>query len=109
MQRIWVLAGAVLVGAVACSPDQTPTAPAKLASVDPTLELMVPGEGQANNPAAHVEFIRGISRAAGASGHGPNPNLSYHGGPVRNGSTTVGRIYWGPSWSSGSYQGDKIT
>jgi hypothetical protein len=39
---------------------------------------------------------------------GSNPNLSYHGGPILN-STEVTAIFWGGSWSSPSFVGDKIT
>jgi len=39
---------------------------------------------------------------------GSNPNLTYHGGPILN-STVVQAVYWGTSWSSATFAGDKVS
>ncbi len=52
----------------------------------------------------------GVVHAKGAKpgGGGSDPNLKFRGGEIM-GSSVVEAIYWGPSWSSTSYQGDKVT
>jgi hypothetical protein len=43
-----------------------------------------------------------------AKPRGTTPNLVFHGGPIMN-SSVVQAIYWGQSWNSSSFVGDKIT
>ncbi|HSB63148.1 MAG TPA: hypothetical protein VLJ18_03235 [Thermoanaerobaculia bacterium] len=38
----------------------------------------------------------------------PSPNMSWHGGEIMV-SSVVESIFWGPSWNSGSFSGDKVT
>jgi len=52
----------------------------------------------------------GVVHAKGArpGGGGSDPNLKFRGGQIMT-SAAVTAIYWGPSWSSVSYQGDRVT
>ena len=51
----------------------------------------------------------GVVHAKGAKpgSGGSDPNLKFRGGEIMA-SSVVKAIYWGPSWSSASYQGDKV-
>jgi hypothetical protein len=64
------------------------------------------GNGAPEPPAAGVQLVRGEAAPGQA---GSSPNLVYHGGPVRNDSTTVAPIFWGSSWGKASFAGDKIS
>jgi hypothetical protein len=59
---------------------------------------------QASNPAGKVP-PRG---EAGHSRRGGSPNLIYHGGQIMT-SAAVTAIYWGTSWGSSSFSGDKVS
>jgi len=65
------------------------------------------GEPREVHPAGNVKYH--ATRGAGKPGRpGRTPNLTYHGGPVMK-SAAVTAIYWGTSWSSSSFVGDKIS
>jgi hypothetical protein len=38
----------------------------------------------------------------------PSPNLLFHGGTIMT-SSAVQSIFWGPSWNTGTFSGDKVT
>src|SRR5438309_607282 len=48
--------------------------------------------------------VRGEARA-GATRN--NPNMTYHGGQILT-SVATQSIFWGPSWNSAAFVGDKI-
>ncbi|HEY5950229.1 MAG TPA: hypothetical protein VIV40_32260, partial [Kofleriaceae bacterium] len=54
---------------------------------------------------AKVVHVRGQARPT----TGGSPNLVYHGGPVMTAGAYVEPIFWGTSWASTSYQGDKVS
>jgi hypothetical protein len=64
------------------------------------------GHGSPEPPKAGVQWARGEAPTGQA---GSSPNLIYHNGPVRNTATVVAPIFWGPSWGSKDFVGDKIT
>jgi hypothetical protein len=63
-------------------------------------------------PITHEPPMSGIHWAKGqappSGGAGTSPNLNYNGGPIMATSTTMA-IFWGASWGSSSFTGDKIT
>jgi len=60
----------------------------------------------ADEPAgARVLHARGTAPSSGASA---SPQMTWHGGPVLH-SGVVGAIFWGSSWSSTTFAGDKIS
>jgi hypothetical protein len=72
--------------------------------------------GQGNSPQeppiVGITWARGADPAArqanaGGAAH-KDPNMTYHGGKIMATAVTQA-IYWGPSWSSGIFVGDKIT
>ncbi|MFN2613457.1 MAG: hypothetical protein ABR552_01390, partial [Actinomycetota bacterium] len=69
---------------------------------------IAPAIARGPNVNANRNAIYNYAKGAGA-GHGkPGANLTWHGGPVQTG-TPVHPIYWGASWQSSSFRGDKIT
>ena len=64
-----------------------------------------PGRRVVADPVAHGRVpARGLHTA----GRNRSPIMSYHGGKIL--STVVTKaIYWGPSWTNGSFVGDKIS
>jgi hypothetical protein len=63
------------------------------------------GGPQAMPPIGGIHWARGEAPAARPN---RSPNLVYHGGPVQHG-TVVQPIFWGVSWGSGAFVGDKIS
>src|SRR5262249_5685264 len=60
----------------------------------------------------HEPPMKGIHWARGqapASRPPASPNLVYHGGPVMESGAYVEPIFWGTSWGSSAFVGDKIT
>src|SRR5262249_41740502 len=57
-------------------------------------------------PRAGIHWARGQSPAHRPP---PSPNLVYHGGPVMTSGAYVEPIFWGQSWGSPSFVGDKIS
>jgi hypothetical protein len=55
------------------------------------------------SPKAHVHPVKG----ARPGGGGGSPLMTYHGGKIMTTSRTAA-IFWGTSWSSSIFQGDKI-
>src|SRR5512144_1175098 len=91
---------AALLVLAACSTPDAPTGPAPS---DPSLSQN-PNDEIQNDPKVHVHLARGQARPGG----GGVQLLQYHGGAIMT-STAVQAIYWGPSWSSSSFVGDKIS
>jgi hypothetical protein len=58
-------------------------------------------------PDARVHYARDAQ--PGGGGAGSSPQLIYHGGPVMTSGAAVQPIFWGTSWASSSFVGDKIT
>lgn len=56
--------------------------------------------GRPEPAAAGITWARGQA-PSGQAGHTQSPNLSWHGGPVRHGTTGVRAIFWGASWAEG--------
>ncbi len=110
-RAVWLSAAAMLVVAACTNPDAAPTAPNIGTVVDPTMSMTVPDEGRPGEPEARLHLIRGVTRAA-KGGHGGggrlSPNMTYHGGSILA-STVVKAIFWGTSWSNGTFVDDKIS
>lgn len=75
------------------------------------------GQGQGNQgqggpppvaepPMSGIQWARGEARPGGGGG---SPLLTYHGGPVMTAGAYVEPIFWGPSWGTAAFVGDKIT
>ena len=62
------------------------------------------GNGQPEPPMLGVHWARGAKPGGG----GGSPDLLWHNGIILN-SSAVTAIYWGTSWSSASFVGDKIS
>jgi hypothetical protein len=90
---------AALLVLAACSTPDSPTSPAPSGpsySQNPNDEIQ-------NDPKVHVHLARGNARPGG----GGVQLLQWHGGEIMT-SAAVKAIYWGPSWGSSSFTGDKI-
>ena len=77
----------------------------------PALAVIALAQGQAQPPRPEAPMLgpQWAREAAHApSQHGGSPDLTWHNGAVMP-TTTVESIYWGPSWSTPSFVGDKIT
>ena len=95
---------AVLSVVAACSqsPD-APTSPAS-PSAGPSLSQN-PNDEIQNDPKVHVHLARGQARPGGGGG---SPQLVWHNGAILT-STPVKAIFWGTSWTSAGFTGDKIS
>ena len=62
--------------------------------------------GKPEPPMAGVHWAKG--QQPGKGGGGSSPNLNWYGGSIMQ-SVTVRPIFWGPSWGSLSFAGDKVT
>ncbi|MFT3916509.1 MAG: hypothetical protein QM704_21250 [Anaeromyxobacteraceae bacterium] len=60
--------------------------------------------GQPEPPMLGIHWARGQAKPGG----GGSPQLVWHGGEIMT-SSAVQAVYWGPSWASASYQGDKVS
>jgi hypothetical protein len=58
-----------------------------------------------HEPPARVHLARGFARGAR---HNSNPNMLWHSGAIMPTAATQS-IFWGTSWTSSSFVGDKIT
>lgn len=68
------------------------------------------GHGPTEPPAGDPPML-GLHWArghAGAGGSGTSPNMTWHGGAILT-SSEVRAIFWGTSWASTSFVGDKIS
>jgi hypothetical protein len=97
MRTRYLLAAAVVFAAACSENDQTPTTP----SNEPS--LATGDNGMQGKPEPHVFLRRGFARRGGGS-----PNLIDHGGPVLT-AAKAQAIFWGSSWNSSSFAGDKIS
>jgi hypothetical protein len=77
-----------------------------LMAVVPTASAGSPRSDLRVGPMLGVVHSKGAARPGGG---GSTPNLKYHSGAVMASGATVQPIFWGPSWSSASYQGDVVT
>src|SRR5215468_2934647 len=68
----------------------------------------IDGRGQPENPALGVHWARGEAGAANKHGGGGSPDLVWHNGAILT-SSTVTAIFWGNSWATASFVGDKIS
>ncbi len=59
-------------------------------------------------PMLGIHWARGFSPFARVPQRGNNPNMTYYGGVIMT-STVSEAIFWGPSWASSGFVGDKIT
>jgi hypothetical protein len=91
---------AALLVLAACSTPDSPTAPVPS---DPSYSQN-PNDEIQNDPNVHVHLARGHARP----GSGGAQLLQYHGGAIMT-SAAVKAVFWGPSWNSTSFVGDKIT
>ena len=98
MRKGYLLAAAVVMFAACSENDQTPTAPSSGPS------LATGDNGMHGKPEPHVFLQRGFARPGG----GGSPNLTYHSGPVLQAGKAQA-IFWGSSWNTASFAGDKIT
>ncbi len=65
--------------------------------------------GQPEPPMLGVQNARDGKPSGGGGGGGGSPDLVYHSGQLQTAGTQVTAIYWGTSWASASYAGDKIS
>jgi hypothetical protein len=67
------------------------------------------GHGQAEPPMAGIHWAKGEGpdHSAKPGGGGGSPDLINHGGPIMPTAQTTS-IFWGPSWGSTNFAGDKI-
>jgi len=92
---------AALLALAACSTPDSPTSPSP--SNGPQLSQN-PNDEIQNDPKVHVHLAKGHARPGG----GGVQLLQYHGGAIMT-SSVVQAVFWGPSWNSSSFTGDKIT
>jgi hypothetical protein len=85
--------------------DQPGSAPAATSAASRALEIQ-PDHGRANPPGDPP--MLGIHWARGQGPSAGSPDMTWHGGPVLP-ATSVSAIYWGTSWSSATFVGDKIS
>src|SRR5438045_1315985 len=62
--------------------------------------------GRAEPPMAGVHWAKGQAPPTGSGK--PSPNLYWHGGDIMT-TADVTAIFWGPSWSSSTFAGDKVS
>jgi len=98
MSTRYLLAAAVILFAACSEDNQGPTAPSSGPS------LAAGDNGLHGKPEPHMFFRKGFARPGG----GGSPNLINHGGPVLQTSKAMA-IFWGSSWNTPSFAGDKIT
>lgn len=78
--------------------------PDKSNRFDPNVEdLTIHGEP----PMLGIHWTRG-NAAGHAARPSKNPNMTYHGGKIMPTALTKA-IFWGPSWTNGTFVGDKIS
>ena len=74
---------------------------------------LLPAGALAKGPSTELAHgaMQGIVHARNArpKAQPKSPNLAYHGGSVMHDGALVTAIYWGSSWGSTSYQGDKVS
>ncbi len=72
-------------------------------AVSPVLRADDDDPNEKGAPPAHLHPVKGARPTKG----GGSPQLAYHGGKIMPTSHTYA-IFWGTSWSSATFQGDKI-
>jgi hypothetical protein len=77
-----------------------------VASLGYTVGTSLAAPGREVHPSGKVRYH--AARGQAKPSRGGSPNLVFHGGQIMS-STTVQAIYWGTSWNSSSFVGDKIT
>jgi hypothetical protein len=65
----------------------------------------VGGHGSPEPPMLGVHVARGQAKPSGGGG---SPNMTWHNGAIMN-DVAVTSIFWGKSWASSSFIGDKMT
>ena len=99
MKRLVLCLLAVVAGCGGNASDGLDSSASALESID--------GRGQPENPALGVHWARGEG-AATKHGGGGSPDLLWHNGAILT-SSTVTAIFWGSSWATASFVGDKIS
>src|SRR2546430_2129056 len=92
VKKAWILAAAISIscgGAVNSTSDSD--------NLDTTS-----GQGAHEPPMLGIHYAKGQGGNAGGS-----PDMTSHGGPILTSSVTAA-IFWGASWASSSFAGDKI-
>jgi len=92
VKKAWILAAAI---SISCGGAVNSTADSD--NLDTTT-----GQGAHEPPMLGIHYAKGQGGNAGGS-----PDMTWNGGPILNSSVTAA-IFWGASWSSASFAGDKI-
>lgn len=92
---------ALALGLAACGPQ---TAADGVSESDSSLETAA-GHGQPDAPMLGLHWAKDQAKSSGGSG---SPDLTWHSGAILNSSHVVA-IYWGTSWSSSTFVGDKVS